>query len=94
MAMLLFFLLIFIFFLIILYFLLTKIANPVDKKIKDREFQKKHIDDVKHEIAVKQREIDALSRSSVLQEDKQEAEKELNELKELHKKIIKDRGEN
>ncbi len=90
MAMLLFLLLIFIFFLIILYFLLTKIANPVDKKIKDREFQKKHIDDVKHEIAVKQREIDALSRSSVLQEDKKEAEKELNELKKLHKDIMKD----
>lgn len=90
MAMLLFLLLIFIFFLIILYFLLTKIANPVDKKIKDREFQKKHIDDVKHEIAVKQAEIDALSSSSVLQEDKKEAEKELDELKKLHKDIMKD----
>lgn len=91
MAMLLFLLLIFIFFLIILYFLLTKIVNPVDKKIKDREFQKKHIDDVKHEIAVKQAEIDALSRSSVLQEDKREAEKELDELKKLHKDIMKDK---
>lgn len=90
MAMLLFLLLIFIFFLIILYFLLTKIANPVDKKIKNREFQKKHIDDVKHEIAVKQSEIDALSSSSVLQEDKKEAEKELDELKKLHKDIMKD----
>lgn len=94
MAMLLFFFLIFIFFLIALYFLLIKIANPVDKKIKNREFQKKHIDNIEHEIAVKQMEIDTLSRSTVLQEDKQEAEKELNELKELHKKIIKDRGEN
>lgn len=90
MAMLLFFLLIFIFFLIILYFILKKIVNPVDKKIKDKEFQKKHIDDVKHEIAVKQAEINALSRSSVLQEDKKEAEKELDELKKLHKSITKD----
>lgn len=90
MAMLLFLLLIFIFFLIILYFLLMKIANPVDKKIKDREFQKKHIDDIKHEIAVKKREIDTLSRSTVLQEDKKEAEKELDELKKLHKDIMKD----
>lgn len=90
MAMLLFLLLIFIFFLIILYFLLTKIANPVDKKIKDREFQKKHIDDVKHEIDVKKAEINSLSRSSALQEDKKEAEKELDELKKLHKDIMKD----
>lgn len=90
MAMLLFLLLIFIFFLIILYFLLMKIANPVDKKIKDREFQKKHIDDIKHEIAIKKREIDTLSRSTVLQEDKKEAEKELDELKKLHKDIMKD----
>lgn len=90
MAMLLFFLLIFIFFLIILYFILKKIVNPVDKKIKDKEFQKKHIDDVKHEIAVKQAEINALSRSSVLQEDKKEAEKELDELKKLQKEITRD----
>ncbi|MDN6162097.1 MAG: hypothetical protein L0I79_04905 [Atopostipes sp.] len=94
MAMLLFWFLVFIVFLIMLYFVLVKIANPVDKKVRSREFKKKHIDDIKHEIAVKQMEVDALSRSTVLQEDKQEAEKELNELKELHKKIIKDRGEN
>lgn len=94
MAMLLFFFLIFIFFLIALYFLLMKIANPVDKKVKNREFQKKHIDNIEHEIAVKQMEINALSRSTVLQEDKREAEKELNELKELHKKIKENKGEN
>ena len=90
MAMLLFFFLVFIVFLIILYFILVKIANPVDKKVRSREFKRRHIDNVKHDISVKQIEIDALSRSTVFKEEKKQAEKELKELQKLHKDIMKD----
>ena len=90
MAMLLFFFLVFIVFLIILYFVLVKIANPVDKKVRSREFKRRHIDNVKHDISVKQIEIDALSRSTVFKEEKKQAEKELKELQKLHKDIMKD----
>ena len=90
MAMLLFFFLVFIVFLIILYFVLVKIANPVDKKVRSREYKRKHIDNVKHDISVKEIEIDALSRSTVFKEEKKQAEKELKELQKLHKDIMKD----
>lgn len=90
MAMLLFWFLVFIVFLIMLYFVLVKIANPVDKKVRSREFKKRHIDNVKHDISVKQIEIDALSRSTVFKEEKKQAEKELKELQKLHKDIMKD----
>ena len=90
MAMLLFWFLVFIVFLIMLYFVLVKIANPVDKKVRSREFKKRHIDNVKHDISVKQIEIDALSRRTVFKEEKKQAEKELKELQKLHKDIMKD----
>lgn len=90
MAMLLFWFLVFIVFLIILYFVLVKIANPVDKKVRSREFKRKHIDNVKHDITVKQIEIDTLSRSTLFKEEKKQAEQELKELKKLHKDIMKD----
>lgn len=90
MAMLLFWFLVFIVFLIILYFILVKIANPVDKKVRSREFKRKHIDNVKHDITVKQIEIDTLSRSTIFKEEKKRAEKELKELQKLHKDIMKD----
>lgn len=90
MAMLLFWFLVFIVFLIMLYFVLVKIANPVDKKVRSREFKRKHIDNVKHDISVKQIEIDALSRSTLFKEEKKQAEQELKELKKLHKDIMKD----
>lgn len=90
MAMILFLFLIFIFFLIALYFVLMKIANPIDKQVRKQEFERKHIESVTHDIAVKQREIDALSRSTWLKEEKKQAEKELKELQKLHKDIMKD----
>ena len=90
MAMLLFWFLVFIVFLIVLYFVLVKIANPVDKKVRSREFKRKHIDNVKHDITVKQIEIDTLSRSTLFKEEKKQAEKELKELQKLHKDIMKD----
>lgn len=90
MAMLLFWFLVFIVFLIMLYFVLVKIANPVDKKVRSREFKRKHIDNVKHDITVKQIEIDTLSRSTLFKEEKKQAEKELKELQKLHKDIMKD----
>lgn len=90
MAMLLFWFLVFIVFLIMLYFVLVKIANPVDKKVRSREFKKRHIDNVKHDISVKQIEIDTLSRSTLFKEEKKQAEQELKELKKLHKDIMKD----
>lgn len=90
MAMLLFWFLVFIVFLIILYFVLVKIANPVDKKVRSREYKRKHIDNVKHDISVKQIEIDTLSRSTLFKEEKKQAEQELKELKKLHKDIMKD----
>lgn len=89
MAMLLFLFLIFIFFLIGLYFVLMKIANPVDKQVRRSEYKRKNIDNVKHDIAIKEREIDSLSRSTLLQEERKQAERELKELKKLHKDIKK-----
>ena len=89
MAMILFLFLIFILFLIALYFVLMKIANPIDKQVKKREFERKHIEAITHDIAIKQREIDALSRSTGLKEEKKQAEKELKELQKLHKDIMK-----
>lgn len=83
MAMLLFLFLIFFFFLIVLYFVLMKIVNPVDKQVRSSEYKRKNINSVKHDITVKEREIDSLSRSTTLQEKRKQAEQELKELKKI-----------
>lgn len=89
MAMLLFLFLIFIIFLGCLYFLLIKLINPIDRKIKDKEFKKTYMDTIKQETTIKRREIDALSRSIEYAEEKKQAEKELEDLLKLYKNINK-----